>query len=200
MTIDVPEGPVTGGRSLGLFGATALGVGAIVGGGILALAGVAFANAGPSAIVAFALNGGIALLTAASFAQLAKRFPESGGTYTYAKKVLSIEVAFVVGWVVWFASIVAGVLYALGFAAFAAEGASRLMGSDAPAWISGDGLRLGAASAAIAAYTVGLVRKTTGGGTAATVGKVIVFAALILGGIWAWVGETPGDLVARLDP
>ena len=79
-------------RHLGLFGSTALGVGAIVGGGILALAGVAFATAGPAAIVAFALNGGIAYLTAASFAELARRFPESGGVYTYARKVVSIEV------------------------------------------------------------------------------------------------------------
>ncbi|MYH11022.1 MAG: amino acid permease, partial [Gemmatimonadales bacterium] len=95
---------------MGLYGATALGVGATVGGGILALAGVAFATAGPAAILAFAFNGGIAFLTAMSFARLARRFPESGGIYTYAKKVLSIEVAFIVGWVVWFASIVAGVL------------------------------------------------------------------------------------------
>ena len=68
-------------RTLGLWGATGVGVGAIVGGGILALAGVAFATTGPSAILAFALNGGIALLTAFSFAELASRFPESGGTY-----------------------------------------------------------------------------------------------------------------------
>ena len=108
-----------GERHLGLFGATALGVGAIVGGGILALAGVAFAATGPSAMIAFALNGVIAGLTAVSFAELARRFPESGGIYTYAKKVVSIEVAFMVGWVVWFASIVAGVLYAIGFSAFA---------------------------------------------------------------------------------
>ena len=116
------ERPLDDQRNIGLFGATSLGVGAIVGGGILALAGVAFATAGPGAIIAFALNGVIALLTVASFAYLARRFPESGGIYAYAKKVLSIEVAFVVGWVVWFASILAGVLYSLGFAAFAAEG------------------------------------------------------------------------------
>ena len=62
-------------RHLGLFGATALGVGAIVGGGILALAGVAFAVTGPGAILAFALNGALAFLTVASFARLARRFP-----------------------------------------------------------------------------------------------------------------------------
>jgi basic amino acid/polyamine antiporter, APA family len=30
-------------------------------------------------------------------------FPESGGTYTFAKKVLSVRAAFSIGWVVWFA-------------------------------------------------------------------------------------------------
>ncbi|NIV39396.1 MAG: amino acid permease, partial [Anaerolineae bacterium] len=92
---------------MGLFGATLIGVGAIVGGGILALAGVAFAAAGPGAIVAFLLNGVIALLTALTFAELSSAFPQSGGSYTFAKKVFSVRSGFTLGWVVWFASIVA---------------------------------------------------------------------------------------------
>ena len=189
-------------RHLGLFGATALGVGAIVGGGILALAGVAFATAGPAAIVAFALNGGIAFLTVASFSELARRFPQSGGVYTYAKKVLSIEVAFVVGWVVWFASIVAGVLYALGFGAFAAEGIGRVLTGRgmSPLWLDGSALRIGLAGAAIALYTVALVRRAAGGATAVSVGKVIVFLVLILSGVWAWTDASPTALLDRLDP
>jgi amino acid transporter len=177
-------------------------VGAIVGGGILALAGVAFATAGPGAIVAFGLNGAIAFLTAISFAKLARRFPESGGIYTYARKVLSIEVAFVVGWVVWFASIVAGVLYALGFAAFAAEGLGRLLPllGWSPGWLEAPALRLGIAVAATLLYMVGLVRRAAGGGNGVTIGKVIVFAILIAGGLWAWVGASPSDLLGRLDP
>src|SRR6056297_1188067 len=91
----------------------------MVGGGILALAGVAFAVSGPSAILAFALNGLIAFITALSFAEMASANPQSGGTYTYAKKALSLQVAFGVGWIVWFASLVAAVLYALGFGSFA---------------------------------------------------------------------------------
>ncbi len=122
-------------RRLGLFGATSIGVGAIVGGGILALAGVAFAESGPGAIVAFGLNGVIAMLTALTFAEMASRFPESGGTYTFSKKVLSVEAAFTVGWVVWFASIVAAVLYALGFAHFAVIFATDLLGDRAPEWL-----------------------------------------------------------------
>ncbi len=191
-----------GERHLGLFGATALGVGAIVGGGILALAGVAFAATGPSAMIAFALNGVIAGLTAVSFAELARRFPESGGIYTYAKKVVSIEVAFMVGWIVWFASIVAGVLYAIGFSAFASEGLERTLGAmgSAPEWLGGSALRVWIAIAAIALYTLGLVRRAAGGGNLATIGKVIVFAILIVGGAWAWAGASPPELIDRLTP
>ena len=189
-------------RHMGLYGATALGVGAIVGGGILALAGVAFATAGPAAILAFAFNGGIAFLTAMSFARLARRFPESGGIYTYAKKVLSIEVAFIVGWVVWFASIVAGVLYALGFAAFLVEGFERL----APAlgfgweWVGRGWVQMGLAIAAVGAYTLLLVQRTAGGGNAATIGKVVVFAVLLVGGVMAWFAGSPGEALQRLSP
>ncbi len=191
-----------GDRHLGLFGATTLGVGAIVGGGILALAGVAFATAGPAAILAFALNGGIALLTARSFAGLARRFPESGGVYAYSKKVLSIEAAFGVGWVVWFASIVAGVLYALGFSAFATEGLGRalpLLGLSAE-WTRSPFVRVLVALAAIALYAVSLIRRVGGGRDAATLGKVIVFVVLIGGGIVAWILGDSGILVERLSP
>ena len=38
----------------------------------------------------------------------------------FAKKVLSVRAAFAAGWILWFAYIVAGVLYALGFASFLA--------------------------------------------------------------------------------
>lgn len=185
---------------MGLFGATVLGVGAIVGGGILALAGTAFSVAGPGAMVSFALNGGIALLTAASFARLARRFPESGGTYTYAKNVFSIELAFVVGWVVWFASIVAGVLYALGFAAFFMEGLLRALPQLAETRLGGDTARLAAAALAIGAYMLALVRRAAGGGTAETIGKVVVFAVVIAGGAWAWATGSPGELADRLNP
>ncbi|MEM6797313.1 MAG: amino acid permease, partial [Acidobacteriota bacterium] len=145
-------------RTLGLLGATGLGVGAIVGGGILALAGTAFATTGPSAVVAFALNGVIALLTALAFAELASSFPESGGTYSFAKKVMTVEVAFMVGWVVWFASIVAAVLYALGFATFfeiflqelwRTGAVSALLGPP-PGWIDGHVFEVALALAATA--------------------------------------------------
>ena len=187
--------PSAGGRHLGLFGATGVGVGAIVGGGILALAGAALASAGPSAIIAFALNGLIAVLTALSFAEMSSKFPESGGTYTFAKKVLSIEAAFSIGWVVWFASIAAAALYALGFAHFSLIVVRDLWQSrfsDVPAWLEQGSTQTGVALGATVLLSVGLLLKPAGGGLWANIGKVVVFGALICGGIWA-VGHKSFD-------
>lgn len=181
-----------GARTISLAGATGVGIGAIVGGGILALAGVAFSATGPSAMFAFAANGAIALLTALSFAELSVAFPRSGGAYTFAKKVLSVQVAFAVGWVLWFAYIVAGALYALGFAEYM-HGIVlelwRLSGRDVPAWLTSHRAALPMAVAAVGAYTWALIRRTAGGGQWATMGKVVVFVVLIGGGAvarWCW--------------
>ncbi len=186
-------------RTLGLFQATSVGVGAIVGGGILALAGVAFATTGPGAILAFALNGVIALLTALSFAEMAAAFPQSGGTYTFAKKVMTVRAAFAVGWVVWFASIVAAVLYALGFGAFALNIAQSLWPA-APAWLANRWATTGLALLATAVYTFTLTRRGGGGGAWINVGKVLVFAILIAGGLAALLGAPTGIVRDGLRP
>ena len=200
MTQTVPDG-----RYLGFAGATGIGVGAIVGGGILALAGTAFATTGPGALLAFTLNGLIALLTAFSFAELATAFPESGGTYTFARKVLRVQTAFAVGWVVWFASIVAAVLYALGFAAFAVVAVQTLWATlssehTAPSWLADSWTATGLAITATALYALSLIRSSAGGGQWATVGKIIVFAVLIMLGAWALLDRTQTDISRAFTP
>ncbi len=190
-------------RSLGLLGATGIGVGAIVGGGVLALAGTAFAVTGPSAMLAFALNGVIALLTALTFAEMATSFPESGGTYTFAKKVLPVETAFMVGWVVWFASIVAAMLYALGFGTFAAiflEQVWLALGSVPQEWMRSHGMVVALAVLATFFYTFGLLRRSGGGGQWETLGKVIVFLVLIIGGVWGLLHTPAATVGERLRP
>jgi APA family basic amino acid/polyamine antiporter len=190
-------------RSMGLFGATGVGVGAIVGGGILAMAGVAFGTTGPSAMLAFLLNGILAFVTAFSYAEMSAAFPESGGTYIFSKKILSVPAAFMVGWVVWFASIIASVLYALGFASYAATAIAKAL-YFAPflrtdALTRKEGIALLAVTA-IAVYSVMLIRKSAGGGQWATWGKVVVFGVIIMGGIWALKGRSAADLTANLSP
>lgn len=190
-------------RTLGLAGATGVGVGAIVGGGIFVLAGAAYESAGPSAMIAFAVNGCIAFLTAMSFAEISSAFPQNGGAYVFAKKVLSVRAAFAAGWILWFAYIVAGVLYALGFASFAALGLQGLWdvaGRDPPDWLSSRGLALLLASGATVFYAATLIRKTGGGGQWATVGKIIVFAVLIGAGVIALIRQDTRETVAAVSP
>jgi amino acid transporter len=190
-------------RSIGLLGATGVGLGAIVGGGILVLAGVGFRATGPGAVLAFGANGLIALLTAMTFAEMSTSFPESGGAYTYAKKVLSVRVAFAVGWVVWFAYIVAGVLYALGFAEFGAAIVLRLwrlLGGEPPAWIQTRAAVLVLALVATGGYTLSLIRRASGGRQWATTGKVVVFVVLVASGLWVLGGAPAGTSRAGLTP
>ena len=188
-------------RRLGLFGATCVGVGAIVGGGILALAGTAFSFTGPSAIAVFAVNGLLAFITALSFAEMASVFPESGGTYTFARKVFSVETAFTVGWVVWFASIVAGVLYALGFGSFAVVLLEKIWTVETlPVYLVGrSGVMLFGLVATLY-YAMVLYRKSGDSGQWATVGKVVVFVVLIVGGLMVLMKRPPGTVRDTIHP
>lgn len=192
-----------GGRTIGLLGAVGIGVGSIIGGGILVLAGAAFSAAGPGAIIAFLLNGAIAIITALSFAELSAAFPESGGPYVYSKKVLSIRAAFAVGWLVWFATMVASVLYALGaghFIALLVQGVLGMFPGSYGERVSGEWVSAGIAVLAIVIYSASLINKPGGGGAFANIGKIIVFSILILGGVWALSKEPPGSIGGDLSP
>ena len=57
-------------RSVGLVGATAIGIGGMVGGGIFAVLGVAAQQAGGATPISFAIAGAVAALTATSYAHL----------------------------------------------------------------------------------------------------------------------------------
>lgn len=177
-------------RSISFLGAMGIGVGAMVGGGILALAGVAFSVSGPSAIIAFILNGVVAFVTALSFAEMASANPQSGGTYTYAKKALSLQVAFGVGWIVWFASLVAAVLYALGFGSFAVFALQQIPLGEYQDIVDISILPMVFALASISYFAFKLIYSSGNGGVFINIGKLVVFAILIAGGLAVFV-QTP---------
>ncbi|MBX0295814.1 APC family permease [Haloarcula nitratireducens] len=102
--------------TLTLLDATMVGIGAMIGAGIFVLTGLAVETAGAAAILVFALNGGVTTFTALSYAELASAIPRNGGGYAYVREVFSAPVAFVMGWTRWFTYMIAGALYALGFA------------------------------------------------------------------------------------
>lgn len=111
-------GQPTFARNLGLFDATMIGVGAMIGAGIFVLTGIAAGESGPASILAFALNGAVTLLTAFAYAELAAAIPESGGGYAYVRRAFPGALGFTAGWMLWFAYTVACSLYALGFAGY----------------------------------------------------------------------------------
>ncbi len=190
-------------RTVGLLAATGIGVGAIVGGGILVLGGVALESTGPSSIMAFLLNGIVALFTAVSFAEMSTAFPESGGVYTFAQKVLSVRLAFAVGWVLWFAYIVAGVLYALGFAEYTAAAVDDLLtlaGYQVPEWLRTRATFLVLGILATIGYAMMLIRSPGGGGQVETIGKMVIFSVLIAIGIFAVFRSEQGTVMAGLTP
>jgi len=123
------QNDVTLARTLGLFDATMIGVGAMIGAGVFVLTGIAAGEAGPAAIIAFALNGIVTLFTAFSYAELASAIPEAGGGYSFVKRAMPPVVGFFAGWMLWFAYTVACALYAVGFGGYFIE----LLGSYWPA-------------------------------------------------------------------
>ena len=116
------EGSSTGeptfARDLGLFDATMIGIGAMIGAGIFVLTGIAAGESGPASLLAFSLNGLVTLLTAFAYAELAAAIPESGGGYAFVRRAFPGVVGFTAGWMLWFAYTVACSLYALGFAGY----------------------------------------------------------------------------------
>ena len=105
-------------RDLGLFDATMIGVGAMIGAGIFVLTGLAAGEAGPASILSFALNGLVTLITAFAYAELASAIPRAGGGYSFVRMAFPGATGFVTGWMLWFAYTVACSLYALGFGGY----------------------------------------------------------------------------------
>ncbi len=105
-------------REMKLLDVTMIGVGAMIGAGIFVLTGIAAGVAGPALIIAFALNGAVALLTAMSYAELGSCYHDAGGGYLWVKEGLPKWNGFLSGWMSWFAHAVACSLYALGFGAY----------------------------------------------------------------------------------
>jgi APA family basic amino acid/polyamine antiporter len=86
-------------RTLGVWQAAAVSIGAIIGAGIFVLIGVASGIAGPSVILSFIIAGLAALFTALSAAELSSFITESGGSYIYTHHAFGRFWGFIVGWV-----------------------------------------------------------------------------------------------------
>lgn len=104
---------------LGLKELIAMGIGGMVGGGIFSVLGLAVAEAGHAAPVAFALGGIVALLTGWSYIRLGLHFHSDGGSFTYLEHAFKHpNIAGIGGWLLLTGYIGTLALYAYTFGAY----------------------------------------------------------------------------------
>jgi len=105
-------------KTLGLFDAVSISIGAIIGAGIFVITGLGAEIAGPSLIISVILAAIVAMFTGISASRLVKEFPKVGGEYEYAYRTISPLFGFVSGWMWTLNKIVADSVIALGFATY----------------------------------------------------------------------------------
>jgi APA family basic amino acid/polyamine antiporter len=105
-------------RALGLFDATAISIGAIIGAGIFVVTGIVAGMAGPGIIVSIIIAGIIASFTTLSFAQLCACIPKEGGVYEYTYRLISPFAGFLSGWMWVLSNVFTGAAVSLGFSQY----------------------------------------------------------------------------------
>lgn len=105
-------------RELGVFGATLMGLGSIIGTGVFVSIGIAAGVAGSAVILSVAIAAIIAACNGLNSAQLAANHAVSGGTYEYGYKYLNPTLGFTAGWMFLLAKTASAATAALGFAGY----------------------------------------------------------------------------------
>ncbi len=107
-------------RSIGLWSAVAINVGAIIGGGIFVVTGIVAGYAGSALVISMVIAGVIAFFTALSFAKLTAWQPVEGSVYEYGRQLVSPYAGFLAGWMWIVANTFTGAAVSLGFAYYLA--------------------------------------------------------------------------------
>jgi APA family basic amino acid/polyamine antiporter len=85
-------------RRLGVFDATSIGLGSMLGAGVFVVFAPAAGLAGNFLVLSVLIAGAVAYCNAVASAELAARYPASGGTYVYGRKRLGEWPGFLAGW------------------------------------------------------------------------------------------------------
>ena len=104
-------------RSEGLSTATAItfAVGTMIGAGVFVLSGLVIDAAGPGALLSYIICAVLVAFSGLSYASLASIFPEDGGGYLYAEKMLGKYPGFLTGWIMYIAQPIVLSFVLLGF-------------------------------------------------------------------------------------
>jgi basic amino acid/polyamine antiporter, APA family len=105
-------------RELGVFGATMMGLGSIIGTGVFVSIGIAAGIAGSVVVIAIAVAAFVATCNGLNSAQLAANHPVSGGAYEYGYRYLNPTFGFAAGWMFLCAKAASAAAAALGFSGY----------------------------------------------------------------------------------
>ncbi len=106
-------------RHMGLFHTTMYGIGLILGAGIYVLIGEAAGIAGNAVWLSFVFGVIAAVFAGLSYAELASMYPKAAAEYVFVKNAFrSNFLAFIIGWLTLFTSIIAAATVALGFGGY----------------------------------------------------------------------------------
>lgn len=111
---------------------TCLGINSVVGAGIFLLPGQLSSFAGRNTVWVFPLCGILCFMIALCFAEMGGRYDTTGGAYLYAREAFGPFAGFLVGWMMWLASIIGWSSVASGLSLYA----GYFLPTECP-WISG---------------------------------------------------------------
>ena len=135
-----PAGDTKLKRSMGLWMATALVVGTMIGSGVFLLPASLAGTAGPVSILAWVFTGAGAILLALVFAGLGRSMPRTGGPYAYARRAFGDFIGFQTAWGYWIAVWAGNAAIAVAFVAYGAVFWPELGDSNLLAALVGIGL------------------------------------------------------------
>jgi len=176
--------------AIGVVGATAIGIGGMVGGGIFAVLGLAAARAGGATPIAFVIGGVLAALTAVGYSHLSTRHPSAGGTVSFVDGAFGVnEVTGSLNVVLWAGYVAMVALYASAFGHYSAV---LFPGGRNPNGVLLRSLIL------VGIAVPWLVNLANAGLVARTEGVIVAIKLVILGLVIA--AGMPSVSSARLDP
>ena len=162
-------------RSLGIWMATALVVGNMIGSGIFNLPASLAAEAGPISIISWVFTGAGAILLALVFANLATAYPRTGGPYAYSRRAFGDFIGFQTAWGYWIAVWAGNAAIATSFVGYTATFWPEL---DNNGWLA-----VGLASATIWLLTNANAIGARHGGWVQLVTTILKFVPLLVIGV-----------------
>lgn len=174
-------------RVLGKWSLTAIGIGAIIGGGIFVLTGTgAYYHAGPALAISFIIAGIACVFAALCYSEFASILPVEGSAYAYAYGTVGEIFAWVIGW---------GLIleYAMGSMTVAVSWSGyfnkmlKMFGIKLPEWLTtdpasytGEGFSMNLPAFLIVIFVIGiLVRGTQGAAKANNLIVIMKVSAVI---------------------